>query len=360
MIPTDVRRDEALAPRTTLELGGAADFYAEVDGDAALIDVLAWARSAALPITLLGGGSNAIVPDEGVRGVVVRLVGEGRRLERRGDETWVSVRGGAPWDDFVTWAVGEELAGVECLAGIPGAVGSTPIQNVGAYGQDVGETIVRVRGIDPRTLELVELTPRECAFGYRDSALKRAPLGTRPIVTEVTFALRPKGAPALRYAELSRAVASNASLAEVHATVLALRRRKSMVLPPHAAPDDPNLRSAGSFFTNPIVDDAQADAVVATALGEGLVQAAEEVPRWVAGVGATKLAAGWLIERAGFTRGLRAGNVGLSSAHALAIVHHGGGTTRELLAFAQTIVDGVRARFGVTLEREPRLLGVDG
>lgn len=360
MLPADVRRDEPLAPRTTLRLGGAADHFVEVADDATLIDRLRWAKREGHAVTILGGGSNAIVPDEGVRGLVVRLVGSGSHVERvDGDRVEVAVRAGTSWDDFVRHAVEEELAGVECLAGIPGAVGATPIQNVGAYGQDVAETIVKVRAVDPTTLEAIELDAATCGFAYRDSALKRAPLDRRPIVTEVVFALRRGGGAARRYAELERALAADASLAQTRDTVIALRRNKSMVLPPYAAPDDPNVRSAGSFFTNPIVARAIAEAVVGSALREGLVRDPNEVPRWPEGE-RTKLAAGWLIERAGFARGHRVGTIGLSTAHALALVHHGGGTTHELLAFAQTIVETVQTRFGVTLEREPRLLGVDG
>ncbi|MCB9603695.1 MAG: UDP-N-acetylmuramate dehydrogenase [Sandaracinus sp.] len=361
MIPDDVRRDEALAPRTTLGLGGAADFFVEVAADDVLVDRLRWARSSGLPVTLLGGGSNAIVPDEGVRGLVVRLVGDGHRIERvEGERVDVAVRAGVAWDDFVRWAVDEDFAGVECLAGIPGAVGATPIQNVGAYGQDVSETVREVRVIDPVSFERRVWSAEACAFAYRDSALKRAPLSERPIVTEVVFALRRRGAPARRYAELERAIPEGASLRETRDTVIALRRRKSMVLAPHGDPEDPNRRSAGSFFTNPIVPNELAGEVVARALREGIATEPSGVPRWPEGDERTKLAAGWLIERAGFARGERVGNVGLSTAHALALVHHGGGTTSELLAFAERVVRGVHATFGVTLEREPRLLGIDG
>jgi UDP-N-acetylmuramate dehydrogenase len=360
MLPADVRRDEPLAPRTTLRLGGPAEHFVEVADDATLIDRLRWAKRAGHPVTILGGGSNAIVPDEGVRGLVVRFVGAGSYVQRvDGDRVEVAVRAGTSWDDFVRHAVDEGLAGVECLAGIPGAVGATPIQNVGAYGQDVAETIVTVRAIDPTNFEPIALDAAACGFAYRDSALKRAPLDRRPIVTEVVFALRRGGAAARRYAELERALAVDASLTQTRETVIALRRNKSMVLPPYAAADDPNVRSAGSFFTNPIVPRVDADALVERAVREGLVRDPSEVPRWPEGE-RTKLAAGWLIERAGFTRGHRVGAIGLSTAHALALVHYGGGTTHELLAFARTIVDAVHARFGVILEREPRLLGVDG
>lgn len=360
MLPVDVRCDEPLAPRTTLGLGGAADHFVEVRDDATLIDRLQWAKRSGLAVTILGGGSNAIVPDAGVRGLVLRLVGEGSYVERvDADRVEIAVRAGTSWDDFVRHAVSEGLAGVECLTGIPGAVGATPIQNVGAYGQDVSETIAKVRAIDPITLQTIELDAASCGFAYRDSALKRSALDRRPIVTEVVFALRRGGAPARRYAELERALEPDATLARTRETVIALRRRKSMVLPPHASPDDPNVRSAGSFFTNPLVPHALADALVERVVREGLVREPTEVPRWPEGE-RTKLAAGWLIERAGFSRGHRVGNVGLSTAHALALVHHGGGTTGELLAFADAIVRTVRTHFGVTLEREPRLLGIDG
>ncbi len=341
-----LQRDVPLAPLTTLGLGGPADWFLQVRQEAQLAAALRWARSKGLPVSVLGGGSNLIVPDEGVRGLVLRLATRGIRALDPGRRR---VAAGEDWDRFVARCVSERLAGIECLAGIPGRVGAAPIQNIGAYGQEVAETIEDVGVMDLQTLELVRLSSQQCQFGYRDSLFKRTP--SRYLVLDVTFALRLRGAPTVRYRELRDSVTSAASLAEVRQTVLSLRRRKSMVL----RPGDPNRRSAGSFFVNPVVPPAQADALVAQIRAEGLIGRADEVPRWPAGEG-VKLAAGWLIERAGFPKGTRRGNVGLSSAHALALVHHGGGTTTELLAFADEIQRGVRARFGVDLTREPRLL----
>jgi UDP-N-acetylmuramate dehydrogenase len=231
-------------------------------------------------------------------------------------------------------------------------VGATPIQNVGAYGQEVAETIRAVRVVDRRDGAIAELPPEACVFAYRDSAFRRAP--ERWVVLAVTFGLRAGGAPTLRYRELVDALATTSpSLAATRAVVLALRARKSMVL--DAA--DPNRRSVGSFFTNPIVAADVAHRLAARAAADGLVAAAGDVPRWPAGRGGAKLSAGWLIEHAGIAKGFRAGPVGVSTRHALALVHHGGGTTAALIALARQVRDAVAARFGVTLTPEPSFVG---
>ncbi len=335
----EVLEHVALAPRTSLELGGPARFFVEARDDATVVEALRWAKARGVDARVLGGGSNLVVADAGVDGLVVEMAQRGVHI----DGGRVRAAAGEPWDALVARTVAAGLAGLECLSGIPGRVGATPIQNVGAYGQEVAETIEFVRVLDRDTLEERVLAPADCAFGYRDSAFKRSP--DRVVVLEVTFALRPGGAPALRYAELERAFEGEPTptLAEVRERVIELRRRKSMVI--DAA--DPNRRSAGSFFTNPIVEAAVADAVVATS--------ALQVPRWPTEDGRVKLAAGWLIEQAGMQKGRRRGAVGISTAHALALVHHGGGTTAALLALADEVRDSVRARFGVTLEREPVL-----
>lgn len=339
-------RDVPLAPLTTLRLGGSADHFVSACDEAMLLEALRWAKSEKLAVTLLGGGSNAVVPDEGVRGLVIQLAMLGIR-QSGGD---VEAAAGENWDAFVSHCVDRDLAGVECLAGIPGLVGATPIQNVGAYGQEVAETITRVRCIDRQDLSVVERSAAECGFAYRHSEFKENP--GRYIVTHVHFRLTPGGAPARRYGELLRATNEDASLSEVRDTIVALRRRKSMVLDDA----DPNSRSAGSFFTNPIVDAAQAEAIIDRCADAGIDEA--DIPRWPDATSArTKFAAAWLIEKAGFARGTRREHVGQSSVHALALVHFGGGSTRELLAFAQEIQEAVHQRFGVHLEREPRILG---
>jgi UDP-N-acetylmuramate dehydrogenase len=259
---------------------------------------------------------------------------------------------GEPWDDVVARAVDEDLAGIECLSGIPGLVGATPVQNVGAYGQEVADTVVSVRVYDRVDRAVRVLSPRECAFAYRDSAFKRDPAG-RCVVLAVTFALTPGGAPAVRYGELSRAMASQpATLRATRDTVLTLRRAKGMVLDP----SDPDTRSAGSFFTNPVVSKELADAV------EALVQQGDvrtTMPRWEAPEGRVKLAAGWLIERAGVHRGMRLGRAAVSSKHALALTNPGGDCrAEELVALARDVAAKVFARFGVPLRPEVVALGV--
>lgn len=338
-----IRSRVALAPRTTLELGGEAESFAEARDEAHLAALLEHARGAGMPVAILGGGSNVVVPDEGVAGLVIVPAMRGIAV----DGELVTVAAGESWDPFVAWTVAQGLAGLECLSGIPGSVGATPIQNVGAYGVEVGERLVSIDVFDRRTRRIETLTVDDLALGYRDSALKRDP--TRAVVTSVRFRLDPGGAPTVRYAELVSAVAPDAGLAEVRDTVIALRRRKSMVVDPA----DPNRRSAGSFFTNPIVSRDDAERVVRLALEAGIVGDASAVPRWDAEGGRVKLAAGWLIERAGITKGLRRGNVGVSTAHALALVHHGGGSVRELDALRDEVLAAVRNRFGVVLEREP-------
>lgn len=352
MVETDV----ALAPLTTLELGGRARHFVRAADDVVVAQAVAWAAARGLSLVVLGGGSNVIVSDAGVEGLVLNIATRGVRFEGGG---LVTAAAGEPWDDLVAATVARGWAGLECLTGIPGLVGATPIQNVGAYGQDVAETIRGVRVLERRTGQVLTLSSDACAFGYRDSLFRRRP--DDYVVLGVTFALRPDGAPSVRYHELDRALAGGErafpggtrTLASVAATVRRLRARKSMIVDP----GDPNRRSAGSFFTNPVLDVPAFEALAARAVAAGIVARPEDVPRFEGPVGRLKIPAAWLIERAGFTKGLRRGSVGISSAHALALVHHGGGTTGALLALAQEIREAVQARFGVALEREPVLVG---
>ena len=338
-----VRENEPLAPRTTLGLGGSARYLAEIASDDDLVEALGWARSRGVRAVAIGGGSNLVVPDEGFGGLVLAIATRG--VEQDGGR--VRARAGEPWDALVARSVAADLAGLECLSGIPGHVGATPIQNVGAYGQEVASTIAEVRAYDRAHERFVTLRPEDCAFAYRDSRFKHAPDAF--VVTDVTFSLAPGGAPTIAYAELAKKLGDRrASLVEVRETVIALRRGKAMVVDPA----DPSTRSAGSFFTNPIVDAMTRDDVVARARARGLA----DVPTYPQDDGRTKLAAGWLIERAGIAKGTRRGAVGISDKHALALVHHGGGTTRELLALEGEVIARVRQAWGVTLEREPVLL----
>lgn len=345
-----LQRDQPLAPRTTLGLGGPARFLVEVTSDAALVDALAWARAEKQRVAVIGGGSNLVVADAGWDGLVIAMASRGIEiLDETNGRVRLRVQAGEPWDALVARAVADDLAGIECLAGIPGQVGATPIQNVGAYGQEVSGVIAAVHAYDREAERFVTIEAGACAFAYRDSRFKRAPEGH--VVTSVELVLAQGGRPTIAYAELEKklgARAPHATLAEVRETILGLRRSKAMVLDPA----DPSTRSAGSFFTNPIVDDATRDGVLARAKERGLAH----VPTFPQPDGRTKLAAGWLIEQAGVAKGMRRGPVGISDKHALALVHHGGGTTRALLALADEVVTRVRDAWGVTLEREPVLL----
>ncbi|HEX3694535.1 MAG TPA: UDP-N-acetylmuramate dehydrogenase [Polyangia bacterium] len=348
-----VGENVVLAPLTTLELGGPTRFFLEATDASTVIDGLRWAAARGVPAFVLGGGSNLVVADAGFDGLVIRMGARGVAYAAAGDVVLLEAHAGEPWDALVADTVSRDLAGLEGLSGIPGSAGATPIQNVGAYGQEVADTIRSVRVVDRQTLAMVDLPAAACAFGYRDSFFRRQP--QRYVVLAVTFALRPGGAPQIRYGELAAALGAtpHPSLAVVRTTVLDLRRKKSMVIDPA----DPNRRSVGSFFTNPLVSAAQAQALTARLLADGLIAAATELPQFPAGDGRIKLSAGWLIERAGIGKGLRAGAVGVSTKHALALVHHGGGSTTELLALATRVQQAVRDRFGIVLSPEPIFLG---
>lgn len=354
----DLHAAVPLAPLTTLEVGGPARLLARVADPAALRAALAVAARERLPVIVLGEGSNVLVADEGFPGLVLCLTDASRAvLAADAAEGTVRVRvgAGAVWDDLVAWSVAEGLAGIECLSGIPGLVGAAPIQNIGAYGQEVVETVHAVHVLDRATGAARALPAAECGFGYRTSRLKQAG-PERPVVTAVDLTLRRGGAPALRYPELRRQLAARCepgaeTLALVRETVLAIRRAKSMV----RDPADPNRRSAGSFFLNPVVPEPAAAAVAARVAARGGDPAA--LPRFEAGPGLVKLSAAWLIEHAGFARGHGHGKAGLSTNHVLALVNRGGATAADLLALAREVRAGVHAAFGVTLVPEPELVG---
>jgi UDP-N-acetylmuramate dehydrogenase len=336
-----------LAPLTTLGVGGKARYVVDGHDEPTIVEALRWARARGVPVRVLGGGSNVVVPDAGFDGVVVRVLTRSKGFSTAGADAMLEAAAGEPWDALVAESVQLGYQGLECLSGIPGLVGATPIQNVGAYGQEVAETISSVRVLDRTSLEIRSFTAEACRFSYRDSFFKsEAP--ERYVVLGVTFRLRPLAPPAVRYAELGRrlaerpATAAPPSVAEVREAVLELRKKKSMLLDPA----DPNGRSCGSFFVNPVVSAELASSVERSA-GDA------RMPRYPQPDGRVKLAAGWLIERAGFEKGMRRGAVGLSTAHALAIVCHDGATASEVRALAAAIVRAVQARFGVTLVPEP-------
>jgi UDP-N-acetylmuramate dehydrogenase len=340
-----------LSELTTLRLGGPAARYLEAASERAVIDAVTEADRAGEPLLVLAGGSNVVVADEGFPGTVVRIATRG--VAREGGA--LEVAAGEPWDPLVADCVAGGLAGVECLAGIPGSVGATPIQNVGAYGQEVAETISAVRVLDRADGTVRTLAPADCGFSYRSSAFKRTP--GRWVVLAVSFALEvsERSAP-IRYPELARAlgveVGARAPLADVREAVLALRRGKGMVLDP----DDPDTVSAGSFFTNPVLE-ADAFAALRARAAERLGPDAPP-PAWPDADGHVKTSAAWLIERAGFHRGH--GNpegIAISGKHTLALTNRGAGTTAELVALAREIAGGVQDAFGVALVPEPVLVG---
>lgn len=346
--------DVPLAPLTTLGLGGPARRLVEVSDEAELCDAVRAPDAASEPLLLLGGGSNVVIADAGFDGTVVRIATRGVARRREGDRVLLEVAAGEPWDALVAGAVAEGLAGIECLAGIPGLTGATPIQNVGAYGQDVAQTIVRVRVLDRADGAVRTMGAEECGFRYRASAFKG---NDRQVVLGVTFSLRPdaRESEPIAYAELARTVGvatgERAPLGAVRDAVLALRRGKGMVLDA----GDPDTRSAGSFFTNPILD-ADAFAALAARVAQRLGPDVRP-PAFPEPDGRTKTSAAWLIDRAGFAPGTRRGAVAQSGKHALALVNLGGASTTDLVALAREIADGVQEAFGVALVPEPVFVG---
>jgi UDP-N-acetylmuramate dehydrogenase len=339
-----------LAPRSTMGVGGPARFHVEARDEATVLAALDWAERRGLAARVLGGGSNLVVADAGVDGLVLQIALRGVAVREVGPAIELTAAAGEPWDDVVRLAVERGWAGLECLSGIPGLVGATPIQNVGAYGQDVGETVAAVRALDRAAREIVTLAPADCGFGYRDSVFKSR-LPERYAILGVTYRLRPGGAPAVRYADVERHLAARGivspTLAAVRESVLAIRRGKSMVLDP----GDPNGRSCGSFFVNPVVPAAEAERIAAAAGDPGM-------PRWPEPGGArVKLAAAWLVERAGFARGHVDGPAGISTRHTLAIVAREGACAADVVRVARRVRDGVFARFGVRLVPEPVFWG---
>lgn len=337
----------ALAPLTTLGVGGAARWFVSARSVADIRQALAWAAERQLPVFVLGGGSNLVVTDAGWPGLVLQISASGITETPEGRATCLAAGAGTRWDALVEHAVAAGLAGLECLSGIPGTVGGTPVQNVGAYGQEVGDVIDRVEVLDRATGSEQTMTAAECDFAYRMSRFKEADRD-RFIVSSVTFRLR-RGKPTVAYPDVIGYLKQHAIMAatvrDVREAVLAIRRRKGMVL--DAA--DPDTRSVGSFFMNPVVP-----ATAHAALVESVKTA---VPSFPAGEGMCKVPAAWLIEHAGFTRGLRAGAAGVSTKHPLALVNLGGASARDIVALAVRIKRQVADRFGIDLRTEPVFVG---
>lgn len=344
-----VQENVPLAPLTTIGIGGPARFFFRAHNVDEVGEALEWARARELPVFFLGGGSNLLIADAGFPGVVIQLDLRGITVESdNGPHAMVKVAAGEPWDRFVKFAVRREFAGIECLSGIPGSTGATPIQNVGAYGQEVSETIARVEALDRTSGRVTWFTNEECRFGYRSSLFKNVERD-RYVVLSVTFRLRRDGDATLKYPELQKYVEERGiglhDLAGVREAVIAIRKRKGMVLDPR----DPDTRSDGSFFMNPILSPEQYAA---------FAERAPAAPHFPSGDD-VKLSAAWLIEHAGFTKGFTHGNVGLSSKHTLAIVNRGSGTAAEVVELVEMIQAKVREAFGVEIHPEPNFIGFD-
>ncbi|HEV7427546.1 MAG TPA: UDP-N-acetylmuramate dehydrogenase [Thermoanaerobaculia bacterium] len=347
--PRRLQRNVPLAPFTTLGIGGPAKFFIRAETVDEIRDALTWTAAQNEPLFILGGGSNVLIADEGFDGVVLQIDLRGITVRDEDAEAVnVYVAAGEKWDAVVAFAVDRGWAGIECLSGIPGLTGATPIQNVGAYGQDVSETIIRVEVIERDTGRVVTLTNWDCNFGYRQSIFKSA-AKDRYVVVGVTFRLKPGGAASIRYPELLTYLSEHAidlhDLRAVRESVIAIRKRKGMVLDP----TDPDTRSDGSFFMNPVVTPSQFDDLLRRA-------GTKNVPHFPS-ADQIKLSAAWLIEHSGFHKGFVHGNVGLSTKHTLGVINRGGGSAAEVIELVKMIQEGVRDGFGVEIQPEPNFIG---
>jgi UDP-N-acetylmuramate dehydrogenase len=337
-----------LSGYTTLRVGGPATRFVSAESAEEVVAAVRDVKATEDRLLVLGGGSNLVIADKGFDGTVVQVANRGSKIDSLGDgRVALTVEAGEDWDAVVRQTVEAGLGGLECLSGIPGSVGATPVQNVGAYGVEIAQLLISVDLLDRASGEVRTLAANELALGYRTSMLKNT---ERAVVLRVRFELADGGQSApIRYTELARVLGvrqgKQVPAADARAAVLELRRGKGMVLDPA----DHDTWSVGSFFTNPVLAAEQLAAFARRAGGP--------YPSWPAG-GGTKLSAAWLIQHAGFARGYGGPTVRLSAKHTLALTHRGGGSTAELVALARTIRDGVRDRFGVTLHAEPRLVGV--
>ena len=339
-----------LAPLSSLRVGGPARWFTVASSPADVASAHAWSAARRVPMVVLGGGTNAVIADAGLEALVVAVQPRGLSVVEDREALAVTAAAGEPWDAVVEASVARGGAGLECLSGIPGLTGGTPIQNVGAYGQDVSGVIADVTAFDTANGVTVTIPAAECGFAYRASRFKGSDAG-RFVVCAVRFRLQ-KRPPTTAYAEVASALAregvTHPSVADVRAAVLAVRRRKAMVIDA----SDPDTRSVGSFFTNPVLSAGDAESVA--------VRAGAAPPVFPQAGGQVKVPAAWLIERAGYAKGTREGAVGLSSKHTLAIVTRDGATAADVIRFACRVAQRVEARFGVRLRPEPVLLGFAG
>jgi UDP-N-acetylmuramate dehydrogenase len=342
-----------LAPLTTIKIGGPAKYFVEAHDIAEVQEAVTFARSRDLSLFVLGGGSNLVVADAGWPGLVLRVAVSGIEqapgLDHDGKVLFLA-GAGESWDRFVSHAVMARCAGVECLSGIPGSVGGTPVQNVGAYGQEVSETISSVQVLDLKDGQISELCREACGFAYRTSIFNTTEQG-RFIVLRVTFALTPDGEPRITYADLKRQFEgreATPNLAETREAVRHIRALKGMLI----VPGDPDSQSAGSFFKNPVLSHEQHEDLKMRAAARGLI-----VPSYPALESHKKVSAAWLVERSGFAKGFTSERVGISTKHALAIVNRGGASAADVVTLKEQIQNRVHEIWGIRLEPEPVMMG---
>ena len=361
-----IQENVPLAPLTTLQVGGAARFFAELRREDEVREAVQVAKRRELPLFVLGGGSNLVVADSGWPGLMLKIaiggIASPTTNDTTGNAVLFSVGAGVNWDDFVAQAVAQNCAGVECLSGIPGSVGGTPVQNVGAYGQEVADTIESVRALDLKQDRIVVLPKPACGFRYRASIFNSTERG-RYIILRVNYRLHRGGAPSLKYADLQRHFAGRVqensserpaekatppSLAETRAAVREIRRSKGMLI----VPGDEDCRSAGSFFKNPVLSEAQFQELAARAASKALV-----IPSYPALDAQKKVSAAWLVEHAGFSKGYAAGAAGISHKHALALINRGDAKASDIVGLKDEIQRGVQEAWGILLEPEPVFVG---
>jgi len=345
-----IQEQVLLAPMTTLKIGGPARYFVEAGSIEDVRRAVEYAGANSVPLFVLGGGSNLVISDSGWPGLVLKIAIKGLDQRNESGKTIFEVGAGEDWDDFVGRAVSRKCAGVECMSGIPGSVGGTPVQNVGAYGQEVAETVNSVQVLDLKDGHVRELCNEACGFSYRTSIFNTSERA-RYIILRVTYALRPGGAAKIEYADLKKYFAgreTHPTLAETREAVRQIRARKAMLI----TPGDEDSRSAGSFFKNPVLSPGQFDDLTKRATARRL-----QVPSYPALAAQRKVPAAWLVEHSGFAKGYSQGRVGISRKHALAIVNRGGATARDVLALKERIQQYVWETWGIRLEPEPVFLG---
>ena len=346
----EIQEDVSLAPLTTLDVGGKARFFARAENEQQVEEAVAFVRNGKIGLFVLGGGSNLVISDRGWDGLVLQIgVPEIQEKSVEGSMHF-EVGAGVNWDDIVAHAVSLNCSGIECLSGIPGSVGGTPVQNVGAYGQEVSETIVSVLCFDLGKNRIRELKAPECGFSYRTSIFNTTHRG-RYILLRVTYALIPNGSPSLRYADLQKYFAGRdgtPTLSETREAVRKIRASKGMLI----TPGDPDSKSAGSFFKNPLVSSSQLEKLTRCATSRNL-----QVPIYPALSSQHKVSAAWLVENSGFKKGYAKGHAAISNKHALAIVNRGGATAADIVALRDEIQAGVEQTWEIRLETEPVFLG---